>query len=134
MSCTDVNKGILYCSGPVRRFKRLCELIQSMIMSPNHVMTVGHRISTDLSSDASSTSYSSMDRVSPTPDEVEWGNRSNPICECIKGAWSDMVPWINGNGLCEQGRHSVMSLSRINYSKAGTFPWYSISLQSEGSG
>lgn len=57
-------------AGPVRRFKRLCELIQSMIMSPNHVMSVGHRISTDLSSDASSTSYSSMDRVSPTPDEV----------------------------------------------------------------
>ena len=38
------------------------------------MMTVGHRISTDLSSDASSTSYSSMDRVSPTPDEV----RSRP--------------------------------------------------------
>ena len=61
--------------GPSRRFKRICELIQSMLLSSNRDralgIAAGRRISADLCSDSSSSSYSSMDRVSPTPTQDE---------------------------------------------------------------
>ena len=51
-------------SGQVRRYKRLCELIQSMIMAPGHVtstnVVIGRKISRELASDASELS---MDKV-----------------------------------------------------------------------
>ncbi|KAK2144398.1 hypothetical protein LSH36_761g01013 [Paralvinella palmiformis] len=59
-------------SGPSRRFKRICELLQSLLLSSTRGQTLtGRRISADLHSDSSSSSYSSMDRVSPPPmDEI----------------------------------------------------------------
>lgn len=56
-------------SGPSRRFKRLCELFQSMLMSVNRGPATARRISSDLASNSSSSSYNSMDRMSPTPPD-----------------------------------------------------------------
>ena len=57
-------------SGPSRRFKRICELLQSLLLSSNRGQTTtGRRISAEMTSDSSSSSYSSMDRVSPTPPD-----------------------------------------------------------------
>ena len=63
-------------AGPSRRFKRICELMQSMLLSNRGQQPVSQRrISADLCSDSSSSSYSSMDRVSPTPpDDVVSGS------------------------------------------------------------
>ena len=52
-------------SGQVRRYKRLCELIQSMIMAPGHVtstnVVIGRKISSDLASDASELSMDNIE-------------------------------------------------------------------------
>ena len=74
--------------GPSRRFKRICELIQSMLLS-NRDRHLGvapqRRISADLCSDSSSSSYSSMDRVSPTPqDEVMLSQHSTSTASLIE--------------------------------------------------
>ena len=63
-------------AGPSRRFKRICELLQSMLLSNRGTQPITQRrISADLCSDSSSSSYSSMDRVSPTPpDDVVSGS------------------------------------------------------------
>ena len=58
----------LCVTGPGRRFKRICELIQSMLLSNRgQTSTPARRISSDMCSDSSSSSYGSIDRVSPTP-------------------------------------------------------------------
>jgi hypothetical protein len=54
-------------AGPGRRFKRLSELLQSMILSNRGTTVAARRISSDLCSDSSSSSFCSIDRVSPTP-------------------------------------------------------------------
>ena len=58
-------------SGPVRRFKRMCELVESLMLAGSQAQhcTSARRISADLCSNSSSSSYSSIDRVSPTPNE-----------------------------------------------------------------
>ena len=58
-------------AGPARRFKRVCELVQSFLLKSERSQPLTpRRISTDLSSDGSSSSYSSMDRVSPSHDDM----------------------------------------------------------------
>ena len=79
---------IILPPGPSRRFKRICELIQSMLLS-NRDRHLGvapqRRISADLCSDSSSSSYSSMDRVSPTPqDEVMLSQHSTSTASLIE--------------------------------------------------
>jgi BR serine/threonine kinase len=54
-------------SGPSRRFKRLCELFQSVLLSTSRGPPTTRRISSDLASNSSSSSYNSIDRISPTP-------------------------------------------------------------------
>lgn len=60
-----------YCgvwhAGPSRRFKRLCELFQSVLLSSSRGPPTARRISSDLASNSSSSSYNSIDRLSPTP-------------------------------------------------------------------
>ena len=53
--------------GPSRRFKRLCELFQSVLLSSSRGPPTARRISSDLASNSSSSSYNSIDRLSPTP-------------------------------------------------------------------
>lgn len=53
--------------GPSRRFKRLCELFQSVLLSTSRGPPTTRRISSDLASNSSSSSYNSIDRMSPTP-------------------------------------------------------------------
>ena len=51
--------------------QRICELVQSFLVKSERSQTLTpRRISTDLSSDGSSSSYSSMDRVSPTGEDL----------------------------------------------------------------
>ena len=72
MTCEQwlIDVGTL-CSGPARRFRRICELLQSFLLkSERGAPLTPRRISTDLSSDGSSSSYSSMDRVSPSGEDV----------------------------------------------------------------
>ena len=58
---------VRWCSGPSRRFKRLCELFQSVLLSSSRGPPTARRISSDLASNSSSSSYNSIDRLSPTP-------------------------------------------------------------------
>ena len=69
-TCCLEHKVCMCVTGPSRRFKRICELLQSLLLSSNRGQTTtGRRISAEMTSDSSSSSYSSMDRVSPTPPD-----------------------------------------------------------------
>lgn len=71
---------IAFClkPGPSRRFKRLCEYFQAILISPSRSHAAARRISSDLASNtSSSSSYNSIDGISPTPtDEVCMENLS----------------------------------------------------------
>lgn len=52
---------MLTFTGPTRRFKRLCEYFQMVLTSSNRGQVAARRISSDLASNSSSSSYNSID-------------------------------------------------------------------------
>jgi len=72
-----VTRSCITVVGPSRRFKRLCELFQSVLLSSSRGPPTARRISSDLASNSSSSSYNSIDRLSPTPS-------NDDVCHTVR--------------------------------------------------
>ena len=123
----DFNKLILTLwAGPSRRFKRLCELFQSVLLSSSRGPPTARRISSDLASNSSSSSYNSIDRLSPTPsnDDVcltttslyhynKYINNNNKTSWCHH---STILGTRQAHGM---GRHTSTHLCRVSHRPDG---------------
>ncbi|CAE1294753.1 BRSK [Acanthosepion pharaonis] len=103
----DTN-GESYCltftliSGPTRRFKRICEYIQALMLTPRGEREITRRISTD-----SSSSYSS--EMSPTHNASPRDNTEDEIMKVARSTIMTTPSTLRPGEMMKEARSSIMS-------------------------